>query len=118
LDSSLGPEIKKDARDIILEFIRSRPPLRKSSQRNLNNSKIARQETLNPHEKLMASIRNYSTPLRKTPVIDRTRLNITNNSLNQQDSQKKRPIKPNLTSSDDVILANLKLYFFYLLQLK
>ena len=37
---TLNNELKKDARDIILEFIRSRPPLKKTSLRNLNNTKI------------------------------------------------------------------------------
>jgi spire-like protein len=60
----LGPEIKKDARDIILEFIRSRPPLKKSS---LRGAKTIKPKALNQHEKLMASIRNLQITLRKTP---------------------------------------------------
>lgn len=61
----MGPEIKKDARDIILDFIRSRPPLKSSSKRNLNPKIIKKDEPINQHEQLMLSIRNYSTPLRK-----------------------------------------------------
>lgn len=64
LDNSFAPEIKKDARDIILEFIRSRPPLKpvKLTYNSLNT----KSEPLSIHEKLMQSIRTYSTPLRKT----------------------------------------------------
>lgn len=66
MDKSIGPEIKKDARDIILDFIRSRPPLKNSSKRNLKPKIIKKDEPINLHEQLMNSIRNYSTPLRKS----------------------------------------------------
>ncbi len=61
---SLAPKIKKDARDIILDFIRSRPPLKpvvaKPKQRT---------EPLTIHEKLMQSIRSYVVPsLRKASL--------------------------------------------------
>jgi spire-like protein len=114
MDSSLGPEIKKDARDIILDFIRSRPPLKKSSQRSLKaSSKVcsSKSQPVNLHEQLMISIRNYSTPLRhieekkssknKPPPVD-----------GQEGGEPTRPPKrlikvdkkllTNLTSSDDV----------------
>jgi hypothetical protein len=113
---TLNNELKKDARDIILEFIRSRPPLKKTSLRNLNNTKI-KNEPLNLHEQLMNSIRNYSTPLRKISTQVKNNVNLykyNDESLNKSsvDNKKKRLLKPdkkllnNLTSSDDVI-------FFY-----
>jgi spire-like protein len=110
---TLNNELKKDARDIILEFIRSRPPLKKTSLRNLNNTKI-KNEPLNLHEQLMNSIRNYSTPLRKisTQKInnDVNLYKYCDESLNKSniENKKKRLLKPdkkllnNLTSSDDV----------------
>ena len=66
MDNSLGPEIKKDARDIILDFIRSRPPLKSSSKRNLNPKIIKKDEPINQHEQLMLSIRNYSKNYEQT----------------------------------------------------
>ena len=116
LDNSLGPEIKKDARDIILEFIRSRPPLRKSSLRTITKHKP---EPLNMHEQLMLSIRSYSKPsLRKTHVDYDSMCSFKNsfskknesssNSSTNESIIKKRLLKAdkkllnNLTSSDDV----------------
>ena len=114
----LGPEIKKDARDIILDFIRSRPPLKKSSLRVIKTVK-QQQQPLNVHEQLMISIRNFQSPLRKTNFdynamssfkhknnLDVSNENDANGSPATQ--QKKRLLKPdkkllnNLTSSDDV----------------
>ena len=69
----IGAELKKDARDIILEFIRSRPPLKSVSLRCLGRSKASMNtcESLSMHERLMLSIRSYSSPLRKTPLPER-----------------------------------------------
>ena len=106
MDTSLAPEVKKDARDIILEFIRSRPPLKKSSQRKLNK---ARSQPTNLHEQLMNSIRNYSTPLRKTEVNIRTvKLSKDSPMTSIEIEMPKRLLKVDkkllnqLTSSDDV----------------
>lgn len=68
MDNTIGPELKKDARDIILDFIRSRPPLKSSSKRSLNPRIVRKDEPVNLHEQLMNSIRNYSTPLRKISI--------------------------------------------------
>jgi hypothetical protein len=123
---SLNTELKKDARDIILEFIRSRPPLKKLSQRNLAASKLAiKSEPLNLHEQLMNSIRNYSTPLRKISKqnsVGQSFFKYGDETLNQSsmENKKKRLLKPdkkllnNLTSSDDVsrsfiLFSHLKL---------
>lgn len=111
LDASLGPEIKKDARDIILEFIRSRPPLKKCSQRTIKQSARvlakSKSQPVNLHEQLMISIRNYSTPLRKIEHL-KVAKNTNPESTNETTRQPKRLIKAdkkllnNLTSSDDV----------------
>ena len=117
----MGPEIKKDARDIILEFIRSRPPLRKSSLRTLTKHKP---EPLNLHEQLMLSIRNYSKPTLRQTHIDydsmcslknsfskKNESNNNSSSNNSESINKKRLLKAdkkllnNLTSSDDVSIV-------------
>ncbi|KOB66309.1 Spire, partial [Operophtera brumata] len=58
----IPPSVKKDAHAMILEFIRSRPPLRKASERKLPP---ARRE-VTPREQLLASIQ-IGRPLRPTP---------------------------------------------------
>ncbi|XP_045512123.1 protein spire isoform X3 [Pieris brassicae] len=62
VDSSIPHNVKKDAHAMILEFIRSRPPLRKASERQLPPAK--REAT--PREQLLRSIR-LGRPLRPTP---------------------------------------------------
>jgi spire-like protein len=63
-NQSLAREIKKNARDIILDFIRSRPPLKP-----VVKCVKQRTEPLTMHEKLMQSIRTYSVPtLRKASL--------------------------------------------------
>ncbi|XP_017773850.1 PREDICTED: protein spire [Nicrophorus vespilloides] len=57
------PKVTKDAHAIILEFIRSRPPLKKVSDRKLP----PRQSTYTPREQLMNSIRK-GRKLRQTPL--------------------------------------------------
>ncbi|RNA43851.1 spire -like protein [Brachionus plicatilis] len=108
LDSSLAPEIKKSARDIILEFIRSRPPLRKSSLRKLNTSRsFCAKAQPSLHEQLMNSIRNYSTPLRKIkPQETKATREDDQTSNDAQNESKRRVVKAdkkllnNLNSSD------------------
>ena len=118
----MGPEIKKDARDIILDFIRSRPPLKKSSLRTI---KTAKQQPMNVHEQLMNSIRNFASPLRKTDLdydkmssFNKNKMYTNKTNVNANDAnasspsmqQTKRLLKAdkkllnNLTSSDDVRL--------------
>ncbi|XP_045486295.1 protein spire isoform X5 [Pieris rapae] len=62
VDSSIPHNVKKDAHAMILEFIRSRPPLKKASERQLPPAK---RETT-PREQLLRSIR-LGRPLRPTP---------------------------------------------------
>eukprot|EP00095_Tigriopus_kingsejongensis_P011473 maker-scaffold626_size122949-snap-gene-0.27 protein:Tk11473 transcript:maker-scaffold626_size122949-snap-gene-0.27-mRNA-1 annotation:"spire " len=65
VNGEIPQTIKQDAHDIILEFIRSRPPLRPASKRAI---KPLRREST-PVEQLMESIRNSRarSSLRKTP---------------------------------------------------
>ena len=62
----------KDAQAIILHYIRSRPPLRDASLRILKASAKfkPKPKPINLHEQLMNSIRNNSTPLRKTSNLE------------------------------------------------
>ena len=53
-------QVQKDAREIILEFIRSRPPLKSASHRKI----IKREVRLTPQEKLMKDIREDGAKLR------------------------------------------------------
>ncbi|XP_069995674.1 protein spire isoform X4 [Penaeus vannamei] len=71
VNGDIPPRVKKDAHTIILDFIRSRPPLRKASERKLlpPPRKIS-----SPMELLMESIRkdhnlkHVSTPTRARPM--------------------------------------------------
>ena len=65
MDTTLPHEVKKDARDIILDFIRSRPPLKKSSLRKMPQSSL--RPNVSKHELLMNEIRGdeNKTRLRK-----------------------------------------------------
>ncbi|EFX84487.1 hypothetical protein DAPPUDRAFT_99656 [Daphnia pulex] len=64
VDGTIPPRVKKDAHAVILEFIRSRPPLRKASERKLRP--LARRVST-PVELLMESIRQHdSKELRPT----------------------------------------------------
>lgn len=114
-NDALGAAIKKDARDIILDFIRSRPPLKKSSQRKQNPLVVSKSQPVNLHEQLMNSIRNYSTPLRRVDLkASHTNNNNNNSSISEKDTScgqqqhQKRLLKADkkllnhLTSSDDV----------------
>ena len=123
-ENALGPEIKKDARDIILDFIRSRPPLKKSSLRVVKAIKQSqKQQPVNAHEQLMISIRSFKSSLRKTNIdydtissfkyknnlVKSNESGDTFNGASPATQQKKRLLKAdkkllnNLTSSDDVI---------------
>lgn len=55
---------KHDAHAVILEFIRSRPPLRKATERQLAPLRVEP----TPHEALMQSIRGGGQPLRQVPA--------------------------------------------------
>ncbi|XP_064414674.1 protein spire homolog 2 [Latimeria chalumnae] len=54
VDGNIPPRVKKDAHELILDFIRSRPPLKPVSERNLR-PKPQRQHTL--HEKILEEIK-------------------------------------------------------------
>jgi len=57
VDGRVPPRVKKDAHDIILEFIRSRPPLKPASERKLTECR--KQST--PMDLLLESIRSESS---------------------------------------------------------
>ncbi|CAH1644673.1 unnamed protein product [Spodoptera littoralis] len=62
VDGAIPPSVKKDAHAMILEFIRSRPPLKKASDRKLPPPR----REVTPREKLLASIQ-VGRQLRPTP---------------------------------------------------
>lgn len=102
---TLQIEAKKEARDIILEFIRSRPPLKKSSQRKLK----PRQIKLNHHDQLMISIRTFCRPLKKVPEkLEQKETEIDGNGETKTVVKKrllkvdKKLLKDKFSSSDDV----------------
>ncbi|XP_023290799.1 protein spire isoform X2 [Orussus abietinus] len=64
-----SPHLRKDARAVILEFIRSRPPLKKASERKL--PPLKRQCTM--RELLMESIKRPPRPLRSSRTINTSR---------------------------------------------
>ncbi|XP_052898791.1 protein spire isoform X5 [Anopheles moucheti] len=55
VNGDIPPRVKKDAHAVILEFIRSRPPLRKASERKLAPAPLKRVSC--PREQLLDSIR-------------------------------------------------------------
>ncbi|XP_062547464.1 protein spire isoform X2 [Armigeres subalbatus] len=55
VDGDIPPKVKQDAHAVILEFIRSRPPLRKASERKLAPQPLKRVAC--PREQLLDSIR-------------------------------------------------------------
>ncbi|XP_058125092.1 protein spire [Anopheles ziemanni] len=55
VNGDIPPRVKKDAHAVILEFIRSRPPLRKASERKLAPAPLKR--VFCPREQLLDSIR-------------------------------------------------------------
>lgn len=54
VDGDIPPKVKKDAHQVILDFIRSRPPLKPASERNLRPVAL-KQSSL--HEKILEEIR-------------------------------------------------------------
>jgi len=92
----------KNARDIILEFIRSRPPLKKSMLRKLKPKSIK----LNMHDQLMIAIRTYSKPLKKVTVKQEEILNTTSGETTKPPKKKllmvdKKLLSKPFSSSDD-----------------
>ncbi|XP_052269457.1 protein spire homolog 1-like isoform X6 [Dreissena polymorpha] len=55
VNASIPPKVKDDAHAVILDFIRSRPPLKPVSRRKLNDIPV---REMDPREKLMSEIRN------------------------------------------------------------
>ncbi|GBP55823.1 Protein spire [Eumeta japonica] len=67
VDGAIPQSVKKDAHAMILEFIRSRPPLKKASERKLPPPK----REVTPRDLLLASIQRGRS-LRPTPLSRRT----------------------------------------------
>uniref|UniRef100_A0A224XK81 Putative kinase non-catalytic c-lobe domain protein n=1 Tax=Panstrongylus lignarius TaxID=156445 RepID=A0A224XK81_9HEMI len=74
VDGRIPHKVKKDAHAIILEFIRSRPPLRKASERKLNPP---RERAQTPREILMESIKDGRVKLKPSPVNKNSRETIS-----------------------------------------
>ncbi|XP_017020842.1 protein spire isoform X2 [Drosophila kikkawai] len=64
VNGDIPPRVKKDAHAMILEFIRSRPPLKKASERQLGPPRMC---TPSPREQLMESIRKGKELKQITP---------------------------------------------------
>ncbi|XP_017152655.2 protein spire isoform X1 [Drosophila miranda] len=64
VNGDIPPRVKKDAHAMILEFIRSRPPLKKASERQLGPPRMC---TPTPREQLMESIRQGKELKQITP---------------------------------------------------
>lgn len=89
IDGNPPSRVSKDAHAIILEFIKSRPPLKKASDRKL----APYSRKLTPREQLMNSIRKGRT-LRKTQTRTRYSLSPSRDSNDGSDVEhKKRLIK-------------------------
>ncbi|KAH8276696.1 hypothetical protein KR018_010882 [Drosophila ironensis] len=66
VNGDIPPRVKKDAHAMILEFIRSRPPLKKASERQLGPPRMC---TPSPREQLMESIRKGKELKQITPPV-------------------------------------------------
>ncbi|XP_023244680.1 protein spire homolog 1-like, partial [Centruroides sculpturatus] len=97
VNGDIPPRVKKDAHALILEFIRSRPPLVPVSKRKLAPAP-PKQPTL--YEKLMASIRQQHT-LRPTgnreETVETSRTKLNDNDITPQ--PRRRLIKADLSLS-------------------
>ncbi|ESO01371.1 hypothetical protein HELRODRAFT_192317 [Helobdella robusta] len=95
-------KVKKDVHEIILDFIRSRPPLQPVGKRVL--SALSDRGHLDPRQELLLSIRNHPPKLRPTP--GRTGRNDGIAMNEQNGGPVKKVIKPDLkllafNNSDD-----------------
>ncbi|XP_065200343.1 protein spire isoform X2 [Planococcus citri] len=98
VNGNIPAPVKKDAHAIILEFIRSRPPLKKASERQLP----PRMYQATPRERLMESIKQGniklrksigSTPKRIVPYDSVKNANSENNRFSQRQGSTRRLIK-------------------------
>ncbi|XP_039279947.1 protein spire isoform X2 [Nilaparvata lugens] len=69
VDGNIPHRVKKDAHAIILEFIRSRPPLKKASERKLG-PKVC--QVASPRELLLESIKQGQVKLRPASILKRS----------------------------------------------
>eukprot|EP00092_Neocalanus_flemingeri_P014386 GFUD01015518.1.p1 GENE.GFUD01015518.1~~GFUD01015518.1.p1 ORF type:complete len:691 (-),score=152.70 GFUD01015518.1:104-2176(-) len=89
-------KVKTDAKDVILDFIRSRPPLKSASRRVLP----PRKKELTPMELLMEDIRgtDATKSLKKTNFPDQPATSAISNS-----NSKKKSISPDLSFFEDIL---------------
>ncbi|EDV99255.1 GH13128 [Drosophila grimshawi] len=100
VNGDIPPRVKKDAHAMILEFIRSRPPLKKASERQLGPPLKC---TPSPREQLMESIRQgkelKQTPMPEEPPLKEKLLpNSTNATLSRS---RQRLIKVDFSKLQD-----------------
>ncbi|XP_058450799.1 protein spire isoform X2 [Malaya genurostris] len=86
VDGDIPPKVKKDAHAVILEFIRSRPPLRKASERKLAPQPLKRVAC--PREQLLDSIRKGRVlkpvhPKLKTRLLPTTQIDSVKKSCDE-----------------------------------
>jgi len=93
--TEIPPKVKTDAKDIILEFIRSRPPLKSASSRVLQPKK----KDSTPMELLMEEIRatDPTKSLKKTNFLNQKP------SALRHTSSKKKTINPDLCFFEDIL---------------
>ncbi|XP_070065185.1 protein spire isoform X1 [Drosophila virilis] len=100
VNGDIPPRVKKDAHAMILEFIRSRPPLKKASERQLGPPLKC---TPSPREQLMESIRQGKelkqiTPPETPPLKEKLLPNSTNATLSRS---RQRLIKVDFSKLQD-----------------
>ncbi|XP_017859813.1 PREDICTED: protein spire isoform X1 [Drosophila arizonae] len=96
VNGDIPPRVKKDAHAMILEFIRSRPPLKKASERQLGPPLKC---TPSPREQLMESIRQGKELKQITPPkIEKLLPNSTNSTLSRS---RQRLIKVDFSKLQD-----------------
>ncbi|KAF2897177.1 hypothetical protein ILUMI_09005 [Ignelater luminosus] len=96
VDGDIPYKVTKDAHAIILEFIRSRPPLKKASDRKLP----PQPKNLTPREQLMNSIRK-GRPLRPTRNVPRFQLEVSGDESSTKPQTTRKLIKVDFSQLDD-----------------
>ncbi|XP_055643756.1 protein spire isoform X2 [Toxorhynchites rutilus septentrionalis] len=113
VDGDIPPKVKKDAHAVILEFIRSRPPLRKASERKLAPQPLKRVAC--PREQLLDSIRKGRVlkpvhPKLKTRLLPTTQVDSVKKSCDEivnSGSSSSSYINSHSTTNASAAAANL-----------
>ncbi|XP_076057632.1 protein spire homolog 1-like isoform X2 [Oratosquilla oratoria] len=93
VNGDIPHRVKKDAHAIILDFIRSRPPLKKASERKLLPPP---RKVSSPMELLMESITKQEHRLRPIATPDRARPMSSMHSISDTQACTEQPRKPNI----------------------